>query len=92
MTADRTWLGWAVLLISGAAALWMMRGIYERENADPWTRDGLVQADLVLVASPLSGTAESVDVKSSDEVQEGEDKKITYKNTLKCSFDCWQVD
>ncbi len=72
MAADRTWLGWAVLLISGAAALWMMRGIFEREDADPWTRDGLVQADLVLVASPLSGTAESVDVKSSDEVQEGE--------------------
>ena len=28
----------------------------------------------------------------SNEVQEGEDKKITYKNTLKCTFDCWQVD
>ena len=50
----------------------MMRGIYEREDADPWTRDGLVQADLVLVASPISGTAESVRVQSSSEVEEGE--------------------
>lgn len=28
----------------------------------------------------------------SDEMKEGEDLKIIYKNTLKCSFDCWQVD
>jgi multidrug resistance efflux pump len=49
-----------------------MRSLYEGEVNDPWTRDGLVQADLVLVASPLSGVAEEVRVQSSAEVREGE--------------------
>lgn len=29
---------------------------------------------------------------TSEAVESDEDLKITYKNTLKCSFDCWQVD
>ena len=72
MEKGKNWMGWAVFLLAAGAALWLVRSAYEKENGDPWTRDGLVQADLVLVASPLSGTAEDVRVQSSFEVQEGE--------------------
>ena len=72
MEKGKTWLGWLALLLMAGAALWLMRSLYEQELHDPWTRDGLVQADLVLVASPLSGTAEEVRVRSSAEVREGE--------------------
>ncbi len=72
MEKGKTWLGVLVFFLMAGAALWLMRSIYEREWRDPWTRDGLVQADLVLVASPLSGTAEGVRVRSSAKVREGE--------------------
>ena len=55
MAQVKSWLGWLILVFAAGAALWLMRSLYEGEVNDPWTRDGLVQADLVLVASPLSG-------------------------------------
>ena len=72
MEKGKSWLGMALFLLLAASALWLMRSLYESEMRDPWTRDGLVQADLVLVASPLSGTAEGVAVRSSAEVREGD--------------------
>ena len=72
MEKGKSWLGMALFLLLAASALWLMRSLYESEMRDPWTRDGLVQADLVLVASPLSGTAEGVTVRSSAEVREGD--------------------
>lgn len=72
MEKGKSWLGVALFLLLAASALWLMRSLYESEMRDPWTRDGLVQADLVLVASPLSGTAEGVAVRSSAEVREGD--------------------
>ena len=54
MAQVKSWLGWLILVLAAGAALWLMRSLYEGEVNDPWTRDGLVQADLVLVASPLS--------------------------------------
>ena len=72
MAQVKSWLGWLILVFAAGAALWLMRSLYEGEVNDPWTRDGLVQADLVLVASPISGAVENVRVQSSSEVEEGE--------------------
>lgn len=72
MAQVKSWLGWLIFLVAAGAALWLMCSLYEGEVNDPWTRDGLVQADLVLVASPLSGVAEEVRVQSSSEVREGQ--------------------
>lgn len=63
------WLGTALL---AAAALWAVYALYEREMSAPWTRDGQVQADLVLMASPVDGVIEDVFVHSGSEVREGE--------------------
>ena len=71
MEKGKNWMGWAVFLLAAGAALWLVRSAYEKESGDPWTRAGLVQAALVLVASPISGTAESGRVQSSSEVEEG---------------------
>ena len=56
MAQVKSWLGWLIFLVAAGAALWLMRSLYEGEVNDPWTRDGLVQADLVLVDAPCTGT------------------------------------
>ncbi len=66
------WLMWGVSAVLIIAALWLAHDMYRREMRAPWTRDGLVQADLVLMASPVDGVAEDVHVRSSAEVREGE--------------------
>jgi len=63
---------WCVSVGLAIAALWLVHDLYKREMRAPWTRDGLVQADLVFISSPVDGTAEEVRVKSSAELKEGE--------------------
>ena len=61
--------GMTVLLLAAAGVLIFM--LYEREMREPWTRDGQVVADIVLVSSPLSGVVESAPVKSDSAVGKG---------------------
>lgn len=55
-----------------SCAFWLARDLYEREMRDPWTRDGQVTADLVLIASPVDGVLDAVNVRSGSEAEEGE--------------------
>lgn len=68
----REWLAWAVTALVAAGAAWAAWALYEREMSDPWTRDGQVGADLVLISSPSSGELEKVAVRSDSAVERGE--------------------
>ena len=68
----KAWIPWAATVMLAAVAFWLAHGLYEREMRDPWTRDGQVTADLLLIASPVDGVLEQVAVRSGAEVQEGE--------------------
>jgi len=67
----RELLAWTVTVLLVAVALWLIHSLYMREMDEPWTRDGQVQADLILIASPVDGVVESVAVRSGSEVTEG---------------------
>ena len=67
----KVWIPWALTALLAAVAFWLARGLYEREMRDPWTRDGQVTADLLLVASPVDGVLEQVAVRSGSGAEEG---------------------
>lgn len=66
------WLPWTLTALLAAWAFWLARGLYEQEMRDPWTRDGQVTADLVLIASPVNGVVDKVFVRSGSEANEGD--------------------
>lgn len=71
-TVRYIWIPWLLTALLAGCAFWLARGLYEREMRDPWTRDGQVTADLVLIASPVDGVLEAVNVRSSSEAGEGD--------------------
>ncbi|WP_446423714.1 efflux RND transporter periplasmic adaptor subunit [Mailhella sp.] len=67
----KAWIPWVLTALLAAVAFWLARGQYEREMRDPWTRDGQVTADLLLVTSPVDGVLEQVAVRSGSGAEEG---------------------
>ena len=59
------------LLVAGGA---LLSGylLWHEDRISPWTRDGRVRADSVVVAPDVSGLVVSVDVRDNQEVQKGE--------------------
>lgn len=68
MKGFRDAVAWGVTVLLFVCAGGMVWMLYQREMRDPWTRDGLVQADLVLISSPLTGTVEAVSARSDSPV------------------------
>lgn len=63
-------IGITVALLLTAATLVFQA--YQRYQANPWTRDGQVQADVVLIRAQVSGNVSAVHVKNNALVQAGE--------------------
>ena len=68
----KTWLRPLLLLLMILAALFTLRHLWLYYNDAPWTRDGRVRADLVNVASDVSGLVTEVLVQDNQTVQKGQ--------------------
>jgi RND family efflux transporter MFP subunit len=58
----------AVVLAAGFGARWL----WIRYNLDPWTRDGRVRADVVLVSPDVNGLVTDVSVRDGQQVRQGD--------------------
>ena len=63
---------WGLTLAVAAVAVWLGCDAYRRHLSAPWTRDGLVQADVVLVAPRVSGPVLHVAVVDNQAVKAGD--------------------
>jgi RND family efflux transporter MFP subunit len=59
----------AVLVV---AALWVLQYLWQHYKEEPWTRDGKVQAEVVLVTPDVSGLVTSVNVRDNEVVKAGQ--------------------
>ena len=71
MTAGDRYLAAAALLIVGLAIFGSER-LWTRYNRDPWTRDGRVRADVVLVSPDINGLVATVAVRDGQKVRIGD--------------------
>lgn len=71
MNAKQT-AAWAITLALAAAAVWLGYGAYTRHMENPWTRDGQVQADIVLIAPRVSGPVRTVAIVNNQAVKAGD--------------------
>lgn len=71
MSAKQTG-AWLITVALAAAAVWLGYGAYTRHLESPWTRDGQVQADIVLIAPRVSGPVRTVAVKNNQAVKAGD--------------------
>ncbi len=63
---------WGLTLAVAAVAVWLGCDAYRRHLSAPWTRDGQVQADVVLVAPRVSGPVLHVAVVDNQAVKAGD--------------------
>lgn len=63
---------WGLTLVVAAVAVWLGCDAYRRHLSAPWTRDGQVQADVVLVAPRVSGPVLHVAVVDNQAVKAGD--------------------
>ncbi len=63
---------WGLTLAVAAVAVWLGCDAYRRHLSAPWTRDGQVQADVVLVAPRVSGPVLHVTVVDNQAVKAGD--------------------
>ena len=63
---------WGLTLVVAAVAVWLACDAYRRHLSAPWTRDGQVQADVVLVAPRVSGPVLHVAVVDNQAVKAGD--------------------
>ena len=63
---------WGLTLAVAAVAVWLGCDAYRRHLSAPWTRDGQVQADVVLVAPRVSGPVLHVAVVDNQAVKDGD--------------------
>jgi RND family efflux transporter MFP subunit len=68
----KTGLGIVVTLLVVAAAGYAGRWLWVRYNLDPWTRDGRLRADVVLVSPDINGLVTAVAVKDGQKVSIGQ--------------------
>jgi len=62
----------AVTLLMVSAAAWGARWLWIRYNLDPWTRDGRIRAEVVLVSPDVNGLVQSVNVRDGQAVRVGD--------------------
>lgn len=72
MMAQKDWRAWLLTASVAAGAAIMAWILYEEGRHDPWTRDGQVAADILLVTAPASGVLEKVNVRPNTLVRKGE--------------------
>jgi multidrug resistance efflux pump len=65
-------LGVTVTIAIVVAAIFGARWLWIRYNLDPWTRDGRLRADVVLVSPDVNGLVTDVSVKDGQQVHKGE--------------------
>src|SRR5271170_4438644 len=58
----------AIVIAAGFGARWL----WIRYNLDPWTRDGRLRADVVLVSPDVNGLVTDVSVKDGQQVHRGD--------------------
>lgn len=63
-------LGVTALML--ALAAWAASKLWQRYQADPWTRDGRVRADVVAMAPDVAGLVTEVDVGNDQPVRKGQ--------------------
>src|SRR5580658_6401551 len=61
-----------VTLLIVALAIYASARLWDRYNRDPWTRDGRVRADVVLVSPDVNGLVTRVAVRDGQEVRTGD--------------------
>jgi multidrug resistance efflux pump len=61
-----------VTLLVVASAVFGAHWLWVRYNRDPWTRDGRLRADVVLVSPDINGLVKSVAVKDGQKVRAGD--------------------
>lgn len=66
-------VAWGVTILVVAAAAGLGFQAYERHRQTPWTRDGQVQADIVLITPRVSGQVDAVQVTNNQFVHAGEE-------------------
>lgn len=59
----------ATVIVVAAICAWLL---YNRHQSEPWTRDGQVRADMVQIASRVSGYLINVAVKDNQSVSKGD--------------------
>ena len=64
----RVFITLAMIVLAGVSGRWL----WLRYNRDPWTRDGRLRADVVLVSPDVSGLVTSVSVKDGQMVHKGD--------------------
>ena len=65
-------LGTLTTLLIVAAAVYGARWLWIRYNRDPWTRDGRLRADVVLVSPDINGLVTTVAIKDGQKVRVGD--------------------
>jgi RND family efflux transporter MFP subunit len=65
-------IGLSITLLVVALAFFGGERLWKIYNLDPWTRDGRVRADVVLVSPDVNGLVTSVDVRDGQKVRTGD--------------------
>ena len=66
--SSRVFITLAMIVLAGLSGRWL----WLRYNRDPWTRDGRLRADVVLVSPDVNGLVTSVSVKDGQMVHKGD--------------------
>jgi multidrug resistance efflux pump len=67
----RDGIAWGLTCTLLLGAVCIIYALHIREQHDPWTRDGQIQADIMLISSPCSGRIQSIQIKSDMKISKG---------------------